>query len=184
MIEPEGSLDFGSLSEPWVIIGRSSDDGLHDAVDALTYGGIVRNLSSRRMLTPGNLFAEFAKELEFPSYFGRNWDALVDCLDDLHGSWHGNRPVLVVVDGADELVDAPFFPLFVVVLCEAAEKANLSLDADGVPRDQAPFPLHFVFFVNDRALGEVADMLRQGRDDLRVVEAAGRLLVSWVAENS
>jgi RNAse (barnase) inhibitor barstar len=31
------------------------------------------------------LFAQFAAALEFPDWFGHNWDALVDCLRDL--SW-------------------------------------------------------------------------------------------------
>ncbi|RUP21055.1 hypothetical protein BC936DRAFT_139218 [Jimgerdemannia flammicorona] len=40
---------------------------------------VPANISSKE-----DLLGTLAKELEFPSYFGRNWDALVDCLRDYY----------------------------------------------------------------------------------------------------
>ncbi|MGW7647298.1 barstar family protein [Streptomyces bobili] len=37
------------------------------------------------------IFRTFAQELSFLGYFGHNWDALVDCLDDWPGPGHGNE---------------------------------------------------------------------------------------------
>jgi RNAse (barnase) inhibitor barstar len=149
---------------------------VHDQVKVLAPGGVVRKLDSRKMTDVAGLFSEFAEKLEFPSYFGHNWYALVDCLDDLHGSWHGKRPVIVVVENADELVGKEFFPLFIALLCETSERANLSLDADGLPRSRPPFPLHFVFFLARCEIHGVAEGLRV-RDDLLMRESDGRLLV-------
>jgi RNAse (barnase) inhibitor barstar len=169
-------FDLASPVEPWIVIARHDDRLARERVSLLTPSGVVKRLDATRMTDVPGLFSEFADKLEFPSYFGHNWYALVDCLDDLHGSWHGGLPVAVVVEDAESLVGKEFFPLFISLLCEAAERANLSLDADGVPRDRPPFPLHFVFFVNDLDVGWIADQLRR-RDDLVIRGSDGRLLI-------
>lgn len=170
------SFDLASPIGPWVVVAPNDDRVAQEKVAALTPDGVVRRLDSRRMVDAAGLFTEFADKLEFPSYFGHNWYALVDCLDDLHGSWHGERPVVIVVEEADVLVGKDFFPLFISLLCEAAERANLSLDADGLPRSRPPFPLHFVFFVAQCEIRKVAKELSV-RDDMLVRESDGRLLV-------
>ncbi|MBB1125110.1 barstar family protein [Thiospirillum jenense] len=41
------------------------------------------------------LFEEFAEKLNFPDYFGFNWDAFSDCMTDL--SWLENKNSLFIV---------------------------------------------------------------------------------------
>jgi Barstar (barnase inhibitor) len=48
-------------------------------------GGKVFRLEGESMTDQASLFQEFAKVMNFPSYFGKNWDALSDLLTDL--SW-------------------------------------------------------------------------------------------------
>ncbi len=50
------------------------------------------------------VFQIYAKKLNFPDYFGRNWDAFIDCLSDL--SWIDQDAVIVVHDALPSLKDS------------------------------------------------------------------------------
>jgi hypothetical protein len=66
--------------------------------DELTERGIVLvRLHAHEIGDEGELMDELAIGFSFPGYFGRNWDAVDECLRDL--SWlPGDGYVLVVVD--------------------------------------------------------------------------------------
>ncbi|MEU7906415.1 barstar family protein [Actinoplanes sp. NPDC049118] len=64
-------------------------------------------LDGSRMRDHDALFAEFASKLDFPDYFGMNWPALSDCLEDM--LWFDETTCfLIAIKNWDEvLADAP-----------------------------------------------------------------------------
>ena len=50
-----------------------------------------------------DLFYEFASVLNFPEYFGQNWDALHECLTDL--SWMPFKGIVLLVKHSKHLYD-------------------------------------------------------------------------------
>ena len=51
--------------------------------------------------TRAGFFQEIARALHFPDYFGRNWDAVYDCLTDFN--WLPAAGYVLVLDGFDHL---------------------------------------------------------------------------------
>ena len=87
---------------------RWTDPGLHVADDALRAidqrslerqhrGWRVRYCILGEAPTKAELLDGLADALEFPRWFGRNWDALADCLGDL------DMPTVLVIDGTARL---------------------------------------------------------------------------------
>ena len=64
------------------------------------------------------LLDALARALEFPDWFGGNWDALEDCLTDL--SWRGAAGHLILIEGAQGLA-ADDFGVLADVLASSAE---------------------------------------------------------------
>ncbi|MFF1871740.1 barstar family protein [Kitasatospora herbaricolor] len=169
---------------PWVVFTTADDPWLSAGTAALqARGGRVLHLDGRGLRQPASLFDAFARELGFPGYFGRNWDALVDCLHDWHGHGGATKDVAIVVDHADELLGAEFLGLFVSVLCQAAWKANFQLDADGDPHGEpwTPFTQHFVLTLDHTAPAAFADGAAAGTD-VGVALQDGRLTATLTGE--
>lgn len=56
--------------------------------------GVKRIVLGRESQSKEGFFKEIAKKLDFPEYFGHNWDAFIDCLGDL--SWIGEKKIEIV----------------------------------------------------------------------------------------
>lgn len=66
----------------------------------LTYKYI--HINGKSIDNKNSLFKEIAIALEFPDYFGKNWDALTDCLRDLE--WIPSSGYVVTFDNIGKLV--------------------------------------------------------------------------------
>ncbi|MFB7083986.1 barstar family protein [Streptomyces sp. NPDC056296] len=172
-------LKLTGTSEPWVFCipkGEGAGANCAQLSELESQGGRVYRFDSRDLVTEQGIHRSFAAALQFPKYYGRNWDALVDCLDDLCGDVTGRAGVAVVVHDADRLLDVEHFPLFVSVLCQGAARANSSVDTDGCLLDRPAISEHFVFEFCDFDAEAIA--LRVSRPDLTVTTGGGFVAAS------
>jgi len=95
-------------------------------------------LRGKRMRNREGLFDQFGALLQFPDYFGENWDAFLDCMRDL--SWlRADGLVLVLWDAASVLADAD--PKALDILIDIFEDAGGSSAGDEA---DAGIPFHIV----------------------------------------
>ncbi len=67
-----------------------------------TPGTYAAYLRGKRCRTKASFFREISAAMQFPAYFGENWDALSECLRDLN-EWLSFKAVTVVIDDYDRL---------------------------------------------------------------------------------
>jgi len=82
------------MSELEALLARAEANGVHDL------RGRVPVLDGRVLRDKVALLAAVGAALDFPPYYGHNWDALEECLNDL--SWRAG-PALLAIVHADAL---------------------------------------------------------------------------------
>jgi hypothetical protein len=80
-------------------LSRAHPNALHRELAAARW--TLHPIDGQAVVDAATLFDECAEALAFPAWFGRNWDALADCLGDL--SWLSGRGHVLLWDQYDVL---------------------------------------------------------------------------------
>lgn len=125
-------------------------------------GTIVRMVRGARCATPQAVFQEWAAALQFPYYFGENWDAFDECLVDL--DWLPGRCYVLVVTEVDMVLarDPSDFKTFVEVLKSAHEQWKIPNRAN---MDEPVAPFTVVFHAEPGMADEALARLRAAGAD-------------------
>jgi RNAse (barnase) inhibitor barstar len=123
---------------------------------------VVRVIRGSKAESSTALFDECGAALQFPEYFGENWDALLECLTDLE--WlPGDAYLLLVTDSHLLLAREPVGQLAALleVLQNAAQDWARAEDSQGTPR-----PFHIVFQCAPDGAAALEARIRQTRQPL------------------
>lgn len=103
-------------------------------------GFALRVIQGKKCGTPNGVFNEFARALEFPDYFGHNWDALEECLADLE--WLPAKGYVLLISDAQCVIpdEEEEYETLLEVLNDAGEAWSKGQTADG---RRAPFHVFF-----------------------------------------
>jgi len=110
-------------------------------------GFALRVIKGAKCQTTTGLLSECARALDFPDYFGHNWDALEECLADLE--WLPTKGyILLITDAAQVLPDdEEEYETFLDVLRDAGEA--LGSGQAGMSTGRAT-PFHVLFAVSEQ----------------------------------
>jgi len=111
-----------STKAPWVSLLVTEPGQRAESMIKTPAGFDSTVLRGSKCRTAADLFAEFARALDFPDYFGHNWDALEECLADLE--WRPAKGYVLVLTEADQILnqaEEEDWATFVEVLSDAAE---------------------------------------------------------------
>lgn len=142
------SAHLNTTTPPWssllMVPGKSSPTSLVKAPP----GFALRLVQGKKCGTPSNLFDEFAQALDFPDYFGHNWDALEECLADFE--WLPAKGYILLITDAHAVLpdDEDEYETLLEVLSDAGEAWSKGQTADS---RRAPFHAVFVVAEQDKS---------------------------------
>ncbi|WP_292471163.1 barstar family protein [Methanolobus sp.] len=89
-----------------------------------------------------NLYSEFQKTFQFPDYFGCNWAAFDECLNDL--DWINAKSYILIVRDMDKILpeDDVSFNLLLKYLRIAVTEWTEGRNYDDFPTKETPFHLY------------------------------------------
>ena len=146
---------FFSLKGPWVLRTRSRSEELVPLIEraAGDWKPEFVLLDGALMATRDGFYDELIRKLRLPDYFGRNLNALDECiveLDDLQGD-----AIIILVECADKTLssDRSLFEGFVDVLQDAGAEWSRAVE-EGGPWDRQARAFHAVLSIQESNLWE------------------------------
>ena len=151
-----------SIKPPWASLLKLAAEQQAESLVRPPSGFVLKVIKGRACATPASLFAEFARALEFPDYFGHNWDALEECLADLE--WIPAKGYILLLTGAVHVLpdDEVEYETFLEILRDAGEAWGSGQAGMGARRAT---PFHILFVVSER---EKAQRARWGMKEMNV----------------
>jgi len=112
-------------------------------------GLVVRFIRGGKMFNVEGMHNEISAALQFPWYYGENWDALEECINDLE--WLPAKAYILIFTDAEQLLvreDDEVFAILIRTLNDAAALWNGQVESGA--QFQAFAPFHVIFQSSDK----------------------------------
>jgi RNAse (barnase) inhibitor barstar len=128
---------------------------LKQSIPHQTHLGIIEGT---KIVDKKSLFEEFSVAFKFPDYFGHNWDAFDECINDLE--WlNSNSYVIVITDFEEITLDQNDFTIFIDMLKKAVREWTSGRKIN--PQFATPpTPFHSIFVVREARVQDIIGLLK------------------------
>jgi RNAse (barnase) inhibitor barstar len=136
-----------STKAPWTSLLVLKAGQRAESLVKMPQGFLSRVLRGSKCRTASGLFSEFARALDFPDYFGHNWDALEECLADLE--WLPAKGYALLLTDAEQVLsgDEEDYETFLEVMSDAGEAWGSGRAGAGTKRAT---PFHVLLAVSEQ----------------------------------
>jgi RNAse (barnase) inhibitor barstar len=153
--------DLADHSWPWAIFISCAEKEIEniDFNKRSEDNAVVRFLRGERCDNEIKLFQEFAAALQFPYYFGNNWDALDDCIQDF--GWLPGKSYVLIMTNIDLVLrnKEDKFETLIEILSGAAKYWQTPIDTNE-PWAHPSIPFHVVFHCEKNVKEQAIDRFR------------------------
>jgi RNAse (barnase) inhibitor barstar len=120
-----------------------------------TYLGIV---DGKKIHDKKSLFDEFCVAFKFPDYFGYNWDAFDECINDLE--WLNSKSYILVISNFEQVkLDQPSYKIWLDVMRKAIKEWTNGRNYN--PEFATPpTPFHIIFVIKEDSCLDTIESLR------------------------
>jgi RNAse (barnase) inhibitor barstar len=128
----------------------------------------IRMVRGNKSKTVPDFFNEIGAALQFPYYFGENWDAFDECITDL--SWIDGKAYLLMVSQANLLLQGSTqkdFQILIQVLSDAHE--TWLAQPQLVNSQEQPTAFHVLFTCSDGDLSTFSQRLAEINVEFQIV---------------
>ena len=136
-----------STNAPWTSLIMVTAGQRAESLVRPPAGFSLKVIKGAKCQTLTGLLTECARTLDFPDYFGRNWDALEECLADLE--WLPAKGYILLITNAESVLpdDEEEYETFLEILRDAGEAWGNGQAGMGA-RPATPF--HVLFAVSEQ----------------------------------
>jgi hypothetical protein len=154
----ESELTWQDVVDPpfaWATLAKGPEKGLDDFQAISPMDVDARIVRGQHCHSFADLGREWAAALQFPWYFGHNWDAFDECINDLE--WFRCDRVAVLISRVEEvLIDEPddFAGILLPVLQSAERTPGAPRKPSQAENLEGPSLVRFVFQYEDERVTE------------------------------
>jgi RNAse (barnase) inhibitor barstar len=136
-----------STKAPWATLLMVADGQRAESLVRPPNEFVMKVIQGVKCRTTAGLLTECARALDFPDYFGHNWDALEECLTDLE--WLPAKGYVLLITNAAHVLsnDEAEYETFLEILRDAGEAWGNGQAGMGARRAT---PFHALFAVSEQ----------------------------------